>query len=319
MQPTLISLDWDYFIFNAELDDVEVTVDGAKDTMPGLLVYDFGHSEGWSPVMHTVAWEQRVNMFDHYGLDLLSEHTVRPQDTQPEQLVEQLDGRYPGFSELPLYIGDSHTWAGLLARDLSAMAKQPLRVISFDAHHDLGYGEQTIERRLARIENGEIYCDDWLYVALVQGWVSQATIVYPQWRGRKEWQLADEEPIERPHLDRFAEQIEILTEQEFFALAPADERPLATFLARSSGWTPPYLDERFLDLVSQLSLTSCLDCENPGMSAGGFNACLPREMRPVEEIRAERAAQEPMLRALARVNSGEVDLETALREAGIAP
>lgn len=317
MKPTLLSVDWDFFPYNGELDDVEVTNDGKRELMPGLLVYDFGHSEGWSPVMHTVAWEQRVISFASYGLDLLADHTIRTQDTQPEQLFERFAEEFSGFSSSPLYIGDSHTWAGLLTRDLSQMLSQPLSVINFDAHHDLGYGKGTYEERLERIERGEIACDDWLFVALAVGWVDQVTIVYPRWRGLKEWQFEDE-VIERPWLDRFADQITITTEQEFFASDLARLEIATTFIARSSGWTPPYLDERFNELIGSLQLTSCLDCENPGMSAGQFNACIPREMRPVEEILEERKAQQPLLAALARVNRGEVDLETALREAKIA-
>lgn len=290
MKLTVLSIDWDFFIYNGELDDqlpITNPATGEPDTIPGAFLYDWGHSEANSDALQVMQWATRLNSFEMFGLDLTKEATLR---LKPSAFVNELRGRWPTAGVLE--VADSHSW-GALTCMRAANTWRPVHVVHFDAHHDLGYG------RAGDVQQWN--CGNWLYAAMKNGWVTSAEIVYPDWRGLKEWRdvAKGRGPRQaRPWLNGL--DIHATTWSRWLK-EKDDTLPVGTFLCRSSAWTPPYLDRQFADLLNRLKRWAtkyeCLDHED--LKIGCYDACKPRRWKPVLEAAEQyRAAAKSMMEVM---------------------
>ena len=286
-KPTMLSIDWDFFTFNGELDGDQPIINpetGEPDTYPGFFLYDWGHSEGHGEGLARIMWSSRVCQFERLGLRLEDQCCIREDKggIQPHVFTDKLRERWATCGRL--YMADSHSWGNLAASELRCICRKPLHVVHFDAHHDLGYGQGW------DINSEGWDCGNWLHAGLLSGWIGSVEIVYPDWRGLTEWQAYGEE-IERPWLAQY--DIRVTTWSDW-ASRRYKQLPLVAgaFLCRSSNWTPPYLDPLFGKLAHTLSDwsagTTCFDCSEDH-KVGAYNACKPRE--GWDEIRASGEAQ----------------------------
>lgn len=262
----LISIDWDFFTLNRELES-DVWDDDNRRSMPGALLYDWQMSENRAPEFESALWEIRAANLIRFGCE--PKHATRPM-VDVETFITEISTRFfPGVA----WSADSHSWAGPIARQLAEMGGGGLTVWNFDAHHDLGYGDNPVA------DPERIMCDDWALLGLQQGWIKNYNLVYPDFRGRSEW-----EGVKRPHLTGFrkARRIKVMTWTEFLDKVDYGEIYADVFMCRSSSWTPPWWDGEFQKLREEYE-PRCIECDNPDYKR--HDSCTPREWdwQPVEE------------------------------------
>lgn len=312
MKPTVVCIDWDFFIYNGEYEHDIALPDG--ENAPASLVYNFMGKEGWTKSAHDLAWSNRLGLFDQIGLNLRDEYTIREDRgcIEPLSFFSELCHRWPGLQEKQTYIADSQKSGVELIRD-TATVHGPVKVISFDAHHSLGYGHESFKDRKRRY--GRWYSNwnagDWLFAALAEGWADEVVVVYPDWRGFDEWQTVDADgrahSILRDHLRKLLHQITVTTYSQYMQ-SPPNEGIVANFIARSSGWTPPYLDQAFLEFAHSFNVEGCLDCKKKSslLSMNGFtykydNACEARQF-DYDELLEDERSRFIVVQALQRAN-----------------
>jgi hypothetical protein len=134
-----------------------------------------------------------------------------------------------------LYFADSHAQAAH-----AAVRTGVTEVWNFDAHHDCGYEGAADDP----IRQGWVACANWMCAYALGG--ATLHVRYPSWRRDA---LAREVPPLCP-VDR----------------AIDDDRPTdlqfdIVFVARSSAWTPPWLDEQFETFLASAPVSHhvCLD------------------------------------------------------------
>jgi len=278
---TLVSIDWDFFIPHG-MYKPEVYLPNVKDTMPGLLVFDWQMSEARHPALEDAVWRNRAANFKRWGLDIVEE-TKLPLSV--DDFMTELSFKL-NDAVLPAWKADSHAWAAIVARDFHNQYG-PLSVVNFDAHHDLGY-ENLDPEKLA--------CDNWVLVGLENGHIQDYTLVYPDWLGKAEWR-----GVKRPHLKRFSKRIRVTTWSEWAKADGILDDPQAAFVCRSSSWTPPWLDQGFQDLGDEWGWTECLDC-NHGKHNTAYDVCENREW-DWAEIWAEEKVRAEAFEALKKISS----------------
>jgi hypothetical protein len=273
-----ISIDWDFFLYNGEWEP-EIPgfdLDGKPDTFLGSLVYDWGHNEAHSSGLGEMLWHTRWAQFRMMGMDPLAMTGYR--GLEPAEMLTHIPQAPWGF------IADSHSYGYFPARWMSAT-----NVVSFDAHHDLGYNNK---QEHARQREGTIACDNWLSMLLYNGAIERATIVYPDWKGTVEIEDVDWKKRlgAKRHKVRFTTWSEWVAEHEPLT-------PISLYACRSSAWTPPWWDGEFAKLVEALpvlkreNLDETYD-EHSLRKVGAYNAGEPRawDMAGAEEHAAQSIA-----------------------------
>ncbi len=269
--PALISIDWDFFPYNPQEAPGKLTIfpgsDHAREVDPQFFC-DWSHSEVHSAGLSQLLWEVRKSHFSKCGLDLVQIFNLDPERlcTPVETFVGVLQERFrpPGDFQY----ADSH---GMIAHKLIELrSSKNVDIVSFDAHCDLGYGNN---------ETDQVSCENWLHAALVHLNIRTATIVYPDWKGKDEVQ----DSLDDSYLARYRKKITVLTWSEFVRdFKPLKRSPSHLFACRSSGWTPPWCDPLFADLLEKLPVKRrcCLDFHE--RKIGAFNASQPRSSEKLE-------------------------------------
>ncbi len=272
MPSTVLSIDWDFFLYRAcEAPKIPrvTSPDGVRFSLAGL--FDWGHTEAHSELLQQIIWQTRWTAFDLAGLDTLKltgwgEHA----DTSPEAFVAQLKEVY-GPMNPEVHISDSHRWGYDTLKLAQFATGEPVHVVHFDAHHDLGYDLERVKKHV----DEEIVCaEDWLYHALRDGFIESLTVVYPNWRGLAEYKAWGEmRKLLDCHIAKGRE-ITFMKYSEWCRTGKSRGILEYAHIARSSAWSPPWFDQAFADFVQSFPSfeTLCVDClyENP------FNACKPR-------------------------------------------
>lgn len=266
-RPTLLSIDWDFFLWRAF-----EAADGGR--LEGL--FDWTHNERHGAEMSALLWASRWAAIASRGLDPVALAGFK--GPRPAEFAARLAGRADA-SVATLLLADSHksgVVAASMARDAAGGCPS---VLHFDAHHDCGYDLAEVRRQSRR---GEADCASWLYHAARLKVVGDLTVVYPDWR-------ADEEmPV------RYPGRVRRLRWSEWLAEGGAERvRVDVAVLARSGAWSPPWYDAHYLELASALrpARTVCLDCAGAEGCGGGFDACRARPWTPPEGLTdAYRAA-----------------------------
>lgn len=251
-----LSVDFDFFPAMPRMTDRIQTNQG--DVAAGF-VYDWGQSEtGAVAALQDFLWHERAASFDRLGLDLEKEFAIRP-DRGSTTVDEFLAVLNPGEESRLLAWYPSHVSAFPALRMVATESLMGLEVWHFDAHHDLGYGREAVERMR---ESGNITCEDWLLAAVEHGYASSVHVVYPDWRGMDEWNPHDVDLDEaRGWLTGFDIQVHTWSEVKDLDFGT----PAGQFLARSDSWTPPYLDPEFERLAKGLGYPLQLPSDPPDL------------------------------------------------------
>lgn len=282
---SFVSIDWDFFIPHGMFKE-SIKLPKHNAEMPGMLVYDWQMSEERSSIFEGAIWETRAHNFTNWGLDI--EKLLEP-PLSVEDFAAQVTARMDDYSSPMAWHADSHAWGAILSRDL-AKEFGPLHVFNFDAHHDLGYNGKDSLHEYRTTSN--LACDNWALIGLHEGWISDYTLVYPDWLGMNEW-------VRKPHLDKYKGRIHRTTWGKWKGEI---EEPEGMFFCRSSSWTPPWLDSGFQALIEEFGYADCLTCAQDFKAP--YDTCHEREWdwdevnaRNVERTKAVAELRERMEKA----------------------
>ena len=270
---TLVSVDWDFFIWNGGEARGKITVHPNTEEereITAAFLFDWGHSEGHTGVLGEILWMGRFAHAYRLGLDLEKICGIRPEMgcVQPGSFLEEIQKRFNFKTAEGTWLGDSHAYA---MPTIGKLSVQPIKVVSFDAHHDLGYGSEEVDRQTKK---DHCDCGSWLYHALRLGYVQRAEIVYPDWKGKVEWK----DSYGAEHLKPLRRRIRAFTWSEWLEKA-GNDFAVGLFMCRSSAWTPPWLDEKFRIFTkdAEVGKSVCWDCEDDlDVKIGAYDACTPR-------------------------------------------
>lgn len=293
-----LSIDWDFFPALIEEGRTPLPDGGFA---PNAMLYDWGLGEtGAVGRLEPYLWYSRAGHFRALGLDLTEEFTIREDrgSVRPEDFVAELIRLAGGSLVAPVSWADSHLWGYLALKQAVEEADEPLTVLHFDAHHDLGYKLSQVERMR---NQGKVDCGSWLLAALEQGLAEEVHVVYPDWRGLQEWEGSQEQPWWPT-----ASQAQAWTWSSYLErFAGKTMQVDGIFVARSGGWSPPYLDEQLLDMISVLGHEGIVTTMGPPVS-------MPREwddatVQEEADMRMAMAAQSgggPGAAKLGAINEG---------------
>jgi hypothetical protein len=163
-------------------------------------------------------------------------------------------------------VADSHAIAGPTFNNVANDIGAPDVIINFDAHHDMGYKSKADVNRM--VTRGQSTCDMWLRLLMSQDAFheakTKANVVYPNWRFdefpmSEEWnslrEVLPKGILGRTSIGPFAKSDGSATD----VVCPAEEIEVeALFICRSSAWTPPWLDELFVEFVQAIDKHSDL-------------------------------------------------------------
>lgn len=244
---SFLSIDWDFFPFNgAHSHDVVrvMTASGKSAVAPlaDLFEWDSSESADASNPYATLAWQARAFAWALSGLDIETVATIDPERgcVEPVDFVEQVRRRWDLGSQVA--ISDSHVFAHEALLSLRDAGETIDTVVHFDAHHDLGY------RQTSHGAEYNLDCGNWLLHALREDLARTAIVVYPDWRGLREYKDAP-----WGWVDEMGDRVHVTTWSRWLVESQSAPRAAAhAFLCRSSAWTPPWLDEDFLAMACAL-------------------------------------------------------------------
>lgn len=176
-----------------------------------FMLYDWGHQEG-SNVMLNHIWISRAATFKRTGLPIPT--------TSGLETAFWSRFRFSNKAELFFAESNSRAASGEVERGIEA-------VWLFDAHHDAGYKGQVLDV----LERGTVSCEDWMLAYRN----NELHVRYPKWRHY----ASEVEPTPLINVDRQVD----------------DEEPLPqlfhrVFVCRSGAWTPPWVDDKFIDFIA---------------------------------------------------------------------
>lgn len=272
---TYVSIDWDFFCARPQ-----------APRTPGYLDAPYG-SEEQGDWLRDLAWNERVEQARAAGVDL-AQHFGMVAGPSPREMTTTL-ATHLDLAGSPLQVADSHRHA----YEAVAAYGRPLDVVSFDAHHDLGY---SAERTDAEEEYTRFGCDSWLLWALRHGHASRVTVVLPDWLD-----TSRDDNTPEQFLGAQARQVTIVRYSEWAESAHARHWPhvAGMFLARSGWWSPPWCDRDLQDLHEHLTqagvqttsvIESALDARPHMPLTGEFSGtswdiarAVPRHLRGLRE------------------------------------
>lgn len=225
-----LSVDWDYFCRQPK------------------AMWNGGQDESASKT--TVSWSIRAAFCLSRGMYLKEEMSLRHARPVPGRFWRALSALGYGFDGLKdIVVADSHKYAYRAFRGQDA---RNVRLVSFDAHHDLFY---TSKHMIEHLTTEKADCGNWHMLTLMRYSKLRSLLVYPHWKGLVEWRrmMKNLQTVEggesslgikkwiqsrvkpcvwpSPHVRAAAGQVERI------------------FICRSSAWTPPWHDEAFYRFV----------------------------------------------------------------------
>lgn len=264
---TLVSVDWDFFLPPPDLSRFD-------DERAEMLAAGAGfYLEEWFGALRQLRlWGEIADRLRVLGAEPAEIWEVE----DPSPLARELGLRYR-FRRA--FVCDSHLWGAYVAARMHAESGEAVQLVSFDAHHDLGYlnyAGDAVERSRRRAWERPS-CDDWAQACIRRGVIGRMELAYPYWRGLAE--LERSAPTISAEL--LKRHVWVGEFDEWVGRHPAPAQPLEAdlLLVRSSAYAHPFgrADERFLGLARELAPAGfvCLDCEGP-LAIGAMDACLPR-------------------------------------------
>ncbi|MGA0383395.1 MAG: arginase family protein [Flavobacteriaceae bacterium] len=281
-----ISVDFDFFVWNgleSKDDDVKIFLPetGNVTSIPNVYLFDWGHSESWHPDLQSIIWQTRYNEFLRVGID-----PIKVCDAHSEKGTVSLDGffdvlsrRFNLCSSHKFFYADSHAHGYSALRETQSFTGEPVRVVHFDAHADLGYSSDSIKKEK---EKNVLDCGSWLWHAIDIGLVESVSVVYPDWRDLNEFTSSNGGWCPPNHICELESEgrVSFTNWSEWLRCGESSSSIDTVFACRSSAWTPPWLDvqaERLFELFSSKEFSLCLDCDNSFPNVGGYDACKRRD------------------------------------------
>ncbi len=226
----LLSVDFDFFCREDE-----------------AWAFDHGYTDHYT---HE-AWVQRERAFRDRGLDLRDETSLRHASPHPDAFWAELEGLGYRFDQLRrIVIADSHEHAyGAFGHEaLDGRGADEVLLVNIDAHHDLFYSVAQLEWSAA--EDAPT-CENWHFFTLMRHKGLRSLVVYPRWRGLREWdrtmgQLYRSKDRNGRALTRAFQKRTAPCIWGDPAVAGAAAAVGTLFIAKSSAWVPPWHDEVFL-------------------------------------------------------------------------
>jgi hypothetical protein len=214
-------------------------------------------------------WEIRASGFLMQGLDLRPEMDpakwATPKPWSFWDVLSQLGynwgaleetEEHPEMDHASFVVADSHAVAGPAFRGIAEDIGPPDIIINFDAHHDMGYGDRVRINRM--VTSGQVTCDMWLRALMSMYANMRTNVVFPDWRFAEfsvesEWEALKKVlpagVAKRTMIDSFTDKSGAVSG----VVKPARQIDVeALFICRSSAWTPPWLDQQFIDFVEEI-------------------------------------------------------------------
>lgn len=246
-------------------------------------MWDWGHVES---VLHReILWASRAMGFPDISDEMSPEIWASP---KPEGFLDALEKK--GVTLAPdcgIVVSDSHTY-GIMTFATTMDVQETL--LSFDAHHDLGY---ELAKFKSKLKSGMISCEDWLGHLLVMRSDLSAQIIYPDWK--KEW-LDEWKEIERIQSEKIRD-ISRAYKQAKSSLWSECELPegeiTTVHICRSGSWVPPWLDPQFISFVQTFEDKTGNTADLAYLSQENCNPLEPRawDWGPIEQMNEQMKSQ----------------------------
>jgi len=219
---TILSIDWDYFI-DATLDQrMEYFPDGGNEELPDYLLFQIWVNRYASSLIHHNKYPESYNL--------------RNCSTDSDELNSlygllaecTFNKKGPG-----IIVAESHKAIAELIEDYD----EPVNLINIDFHHDC-FGVHK--------QDTSIDCGNWLQVLFQRGDIFRTT-----WVSRLDSQTSN-----------CTGTIGIRRIIDTHITTIDDIRPChldAIFVCRSGTWSPPHLDDNFIEMVLKLNQIANLD------------------------------------------------------------
>lgn len=251
-----LSIDWDYF---------------CKEDP----AWNFGHAE--LPDFNGLLWDMRTAEFHQRGRDLVEEMSLSHAGPHPNAFWERLRRLGYGFNNVQaIVLADSHQYANRMFRR-SALEGPPLsetRIVHFDAHHDLTYNMSRFEGEVGR---DEVTCENWLLMTHLAQPSLKSLIVYPEWKGMRDWDATFGDHYERyPTLKKAIERYTEPCVWPSNRVTEAAGDVELVYLCRSSAWTPPWHDEAFIHFADDLQRMTQVPLATPFVEIEKIDPLKPR-------------------------------------------
>lgn len=149
------------------------------------VMWDWGHSESNFGMSNEALWQIRALGFAHMGGDIEKETNIDGAGVHPSDFLKKL--QECGFTfdaDLPIVVSNSHMYAYPQLTNWMRGGPCFNKILSFDAHHDMGY--KPVNTMAALYKSGTIDCADWQYHLLRRYKHLSGFQVYPIWRGLAE-------------------------------------------------------------------------------------------------------------------------------------
>lgn len=224
--PVVLSFDFDYFV---RLDLV------AK--------YDWGYSER---LPSATIWTHRAVIASLSGM---SPRELLPFADTRAAVLRAVRRRFPSPWRCPVSFAHSHASALPFVRSVSVAHGCPVRVLNFDAHHDVTY----LEGWAPGVPLGDPGCDNWAGHALSEDSASHYHLFYPRWRLSPRAEMSGGA---RVFLDAVAPGRWSASTGLTMPRLPVGAFVAGVFLCRSDPWVPPWYDQLFFNFARRLHAAS---------------------------------------------------------------
>jgi len=276
-----LSIDFDFFVWNGvEARERDISFlskqTGKKETIPSVYLFDWGHSESFSSEVQDFIWQARYDAFAAVGVDpfKVCDAHAHKGTVSIDSFLNSINKRFYFAGDYEFFYADSHAHGYSALQE--AYCGEPLNVVHFDAHGDLGYDSSVVANEKKR---GVLDCGSWLYHGVSAGLVESVTIVYPDWKGLAEFSSNGFwEPPEHIVALESCGSVHFTCWSDWVAREAERSRVSTVFSCRSSAWTPPWMDFQAETLFDGLSGGEgvCLDCNDGYQKIGGHDACKKR-------------------------------------------
>lgn len=201
----LLSIDWDYFIFCKEEEQYSF-LENSKN------IIDIWYKK------YIAYKEKGENINNYYSLS-----------KEVDNFFEKIKSKFIISNNTNVYVSDSHKLSYYISKNYKCDT-----VYLFDAHSDLGYGDDSTL-------DFEVNCANWLGKLLKDKYIKKAYIIYSPYT------------LESPNLFKNINKLYNIKYVSFENIK-SEINVSAIHISRSGAWTPPWLDKNFFEFIEKLNL-----------------------------------------------------------------
>jgi hypothetical protein len=274
-KPIMISIDWDFFMWNGGTSERPEYYNRNGKRIDSREVFCWDGSEEIPAQWIQEEWLRRHAFALKMGIDIEAEMDIRTERGCVEEydFVLKLEDMFKFINITPkVYYCETHTFAFHVAKNLALNGNNgdPIRIVHFDSHHDLGYAEHDINNELKK---GYLQCGSWLYHAINRGYCDHVDIVYPDWVGLYEWNQYKN----MRHIEQVRNNITLYTWTQWLndTNKSIQDNTHDIIIARSDPWSPPWLDNAYDAFVGMFNYDQ--HYIERSSKCDGLGIMLPRE------------------------------------------